>query len=628
LKHFVAIAFFLLLPVATKAQEWRSTLYETDWIPPHEREGLSFLSDSFIQDFSYAGYHRGERPLPNITIGIVDVVTEFGADPTGELDSTSAIQTAIDQVGQNGGGVVFLPEGTFKVSRQEGQIFCLRIRHSGVVLRGAGKDSTFIFNTTINMRQSQVIQVQGSSTSWQTQRSSPLKIARNYPGPTMEIELEDSSNNRLLRADDWVVIWQPASDDFILDLNMGSGSDGVSWLGTGSSLRGPRWLRQIREIDGTTLTLDAPTRWSINTRDSPVVYKSSDFLMEVGLENFSIGNIAHTGSEWESNDYTISGTSAWDTHDSWLIRYSGVTNAWIQNVSSYGPNEQSLHILSNGVQLRSCRSVTLYRVSMTNSQYGGGGGNGYMIRFNEANECMAVECEVGFCRHGIVQWRMENSGNVFLRNYDHDTGFQWGTGTGAATGGTGSDHHGLFSYSNLFDSNTMERSFFQAAYRGDFGSNHGMTASQVVYWNTEGREYHNTRDYIVHTQQFAQGYVIGTSGPADGVRTTENRPSSAERTNPVDFVEGIGDGQNLEPRSLYIDQYVRRMSAINASVNYTISKNQNHVKLQWRLPPGLLGNIESSDDLELWSPLLDMPDSDGDFELSLPARKFFRISVP
>jgi hypothetical protein len=70
------------------------------------------------------------------------------------------------------------------------------------------------------------------------------------------------------------------------------------------------------------------------------------------------------------------------------------------------------------------------------------------------------------------------------------------------------------------------------------------------------------------------------------------------------------------------------MSAINASVNYTISKNQNHVKLQWRLPPGLLGNIESSDDLELWSPLLDMPDSDGDFELSLPARKFFRISVP
>ena len=79
MKDLIFITSFLLIPLVPKAQEWRSTLYPTDWIPPHEQEGLSFLSDTFIQDFSYAGYHRGERPLPQITNGLIDVVTDFGA---------------------------------------------------------------------------------------------------------------------------------------------------------------------------------------------------------------------------------------------------------------------------------------------------------------------------------------------------------------------------------------------------------------------------------------------------------------------------------------------------------------------------------------------------------------------
>ena len=552
----------------------------------------------------------------------------MGLDPTGGKDSTAAIQAAIDQVGQNGGGVVFLPAGTFKVSRQESRNYCLRIRNSGVVFRGAGRDATYIFNTSYNMRDAHVIQAQGPNRSWNTQRSSPLKIARDYPGPTLKIELEDSSNNLLLKVGDWIVIWNPATDEFILDLNMGPGADGVSWLGAESSLPGTRCLRQIREINGNTLTLDAPTRWFINTRDDPVVYKAADFLTEVGLENFSVGNIAHPGRGWGTNDYTVEGTAAWDAHHSWLICFRGVTNGWIQNISSYAPNRQNLHMLSNGTLLRFCRGVTLYRVSMTNAQYGGGGGNGYMIRFNEASECMAVECEVGFCRHGIVQWRMENSGNVFLRNYDHDTGFEWTTGAGTSAGASGSDHHGRFSFSNLFDGNTIERSYFHAAYRGDSGTDHGMTASQVVYWNTEGKEYYHSRNYIVHSEQLGYGYVIGTSGEADGVRTRENRTNSAERTNPVDFVEGIGTGQHLQPASLYIDQFIRRIGAINSQVLYSMSKKRDQIQLEWQLPPGILGNLDSSDDLETWSLFLEISDADGDFEFDISARKNFRIVVP
>ena len=48
---------------------------------------------------------------------VVDAIaTDFGADPTGAIDSTKAIQAAIDSVKNLGGGSVFLPIGTYLVS--------------------------------------------------------------------------------------------------------------------------------------------------------------------------------------------------------------------------------------------------------------------------------------------------------------------------------------------------------------------------------------------------------------------------------------------------------------------------------------------------------------------------------
>lgn len=43
-------------------------------------------------------------------------ILDYGADPTGATPSTSAIQAAIDAAGAAGGGVVIVPEGTYKIS--------------------------------------------------------------------------------------------------------------------------------------------------------------------------------------------------------------------------------------------------------------------------------------------------------------------------------------------------------------------------------------------------------------------------------------------------------------------------------------------------------------------------------
>ena len=43
-------------------------------------------------------------------------VTSYGADPTGASDSTSAFENAIAAAASAGGGVVYIPAGTYKIS--------------------------------------------------------------------------------------------------------------------------------------------------------------------------------------------------------------------------------------------------------------------------------------------------------------------------------------------------------------------------------------------------------------------------------------------------------------------------------------------------------------------------------
>lgn len=45
-----------------------------------------------------------------------NIVTMYGADPTGTADSTTAIQSAINAANTAGGGVVYVPAGTYKIS--------------------------------------------------------------------------------------------------------------------------------------------------------------------------------------------------------------------------------------------------------------------------------------------------------------------------------------------------------------------------------------------------------------------------------------------------------------------------------------------------------------------------------
>jgi hypothetical protein len=118
------------------------------------------------------------------------------------------------------------------------------------------------------------------------------------------------------------------------------------------------------------------------------------------------------------------------------------------------------------------------------------------------------------------------------------------------------DFHMFLSMANLIDTMTVEGEQLEGRYR-PYGSTmeHGQTTTQSVFWNTNGLSYRSGQSAIVNSQQFGWGYVIGTHGAATGVSTP-----GGNNTDPVDFVEGVGQGDSLRPQSLYVDQLHRRIT--------------------------------------------------------------------
>ncbi|MDZ4198038.1 MAG: glycosyl hydrolase family 28-related protein, partial [Kiritimatiellia bacterium] len=555
---------------------WRSELYGENWTSNADR---SFETDKLIQDFSQAGYAMNERPLPELADApVFDAVAAFGADPTGETDSTLSIQRALDAAAAAGGGIVYLPPGRYRIAPLEDQAFVLRISASGVVLRGAGPEQTFLLNTATFMRGKSILMAVGApEADWSRETEPVVPLTKELPGPTRLIPVADTAP---FQAGDWIVIRSEATRDWILE----HGEE--DWLPDEGKIGSFRYLRRVLKVHPAEriLQIDIPTRYSLKPRDRARVYRKSGFLREVGLEGFAIGNLQHPGTNgWGSLDFVApdgeytrrlieaygiteefvkTPKSAYDVHGSYAIRFSGIVDGWIRNVSTFRPEENSTgaHLLSNGIVLRECRNVTVQDCVFQWPQYGGGGGNGYMYRISDSNDCLLERCTAAYSRHGYSISGMSASGNVLHRCADRYTSRQTGATGDERTGGRGSDHHMWFSHSNLIDACEVEDSWFEARYRGGGGSRprHNITSAHTVYWNTLGIS-NSFHPFCVWSDQGRYGYVIGTRGARPEVETGPGT-GAAGPTAPIDHVEGVGQGETLIPFSLFEDQIRRRLS--------------------------------------------------------------------
>ncbi|WP_309385891.1 glycosyl hydrolase family 28-related protein [Cerasicoccus frondis] len=557
-------------------ESWRSDLYGENWTPP---ENLEYGKDKLIQDFSYAGYAMGERPIPSWDTAPTFNVLEYGADPEGNADSTEAIQQAINNASSvRGPAVVYLPAGTYHVSPNEDSKSVLRISASNVLVRGDGSDKTRILNTSTEMRGKQIIMATPQNyTEWAKAEGPVTLIRADLLTPTTRIPVESIAG---FTPGEVIILRGDPTPAWIEEHKEAEG-----WLGYEHKIGNILYLRRIVAVDEAAqeLIIDIPTRYALKVRDNACVYPKRGLLHDVGLKGFSIANVEHAGQDgWASLDFASPDgaytkrlaegygldpdfaqkkKSAYDVHFSFAIAYYGVVDGWIEDVKSYLPdgNARGSNILSNGIRLKECLNVTVANCSMGHTLYGGGGGNGYMFRLDNSNECLLEYCHAEAARHGFSLSGMATSGNVLFHCFDKDTATQ--AGGDRVTGGRGSDSHMYFSHSNLYDNCVADNSWFEARdrfYKKMSKPTHNTTSAQTVFWNTTGlsNSYH---DYVISSVQGDYGYVIGTQGAVDQVNTEPNYPERKVVTDPVDHVEGVGQGNTLEPASLFLDQRAKRL---------------------------------------------------------------------
>jgi len=202
------------------ATSWRSKLYPADWKP-----GIEDSKGRYLHDFSYAGYHRGEIPIPNNVPGkFIDVTkSPYNADNRGGSNASLSIQAALDDVGKAGGGVVYLPAGTYKINKQKG--YGLAIRYDGVVLRGAGRGKTFLYIDEASVSQAILVEPNNKPSNpafyyWLSGiLGTTSNITRDLMRPTRFIPVATTSHYKV---GDWVMVRTDVTAAWVADFDMSS----------------------------------------------------------------------------------------------------------------------------------------------------------------------------------------------------------------------------------------------------------------------------------------------------------------------------------------------------------------------------------------------------------------------
>jgi hypothetical protein len=244
-----------------------------------------------------------------------------------------------------------------------------------------------------------------------------------------------------------------------------------------------------------------------------------------------------------------------------LLKYA--QNCWVKNVNTYKPetNTEDFHVLSNCLLLDQCRGVTVDSCFFQKPQYEGGGGNGYMFTLN-ANDCLIKNSRANHSRHNYDFKFPYSNGNVIHNCIAENSKYS-------------SDFHMYLSMANLFDVTTVDGDYLESTFR-PWGGNviHGYSSTQSVFYNTIGLNYHPNRDYIIESRQFKHGYIIGTSGEANRVKLDPVNGTTngfTYNTSPRDWAEGIGEGKNLYPQSLYLDQLEKRLNDSTGLAKYDVT---------------------------------------------------------
>jgi len=266
-----------------------------------------------IPNCSYAGYARGEKPLPEPAAAAN--VKELGAKGDGTTDDTAAFKAAIAKAA--GKGAVLVPAGKYLLSSH-------LVLPSGTVLRGAGSATTTLeFSKPLNDTLGVLIDVGSSAWSWsggliwmgppdtfgadgKVTRPNPERVQdweywrpgaalAQAAGPAKRgdstIAVDKAAG---LKPGQFVVMtWENPADASLLKHIAGHPSmEAYNWA-SATWLVPPQypqfqWPVEIKAVSGNSVTLAQPLRVDIRPEWKVALHEPGGFVQEAGVEGLHL----------------------------------------------------------------------------------------------------------------------------------------------------------------------------------------------------------------------------------------------------------------------------------------------------------------------------------------------------
>ncbi|MGE0118019.1 MAG: glycosyl hydrolase family 28-related protein [Dongiaceae bacterium] len=312
------------------------------------KNGEKWSPASRLPDFSFAGYHSGEIPIPTITKNVVSVA-DFGANVGTDISLASAndaaFQAAITKVQNLGGGVVYFPAGTYVLTEQ------VKIASSNLIIRGAGRDRTTLYYP--KPLAEAVGRVAGAVSS-----GVDVLIYHYCCG---FISFEGDDNEELVGA----LSSDAKRGSQVLTLTSASGLSAGQFVSlrqhdksqslvrhiladdpmpANKKIADIRFISKIVSVEGNKITLERPLRLDARRAWNAAIYKWSPSVQEVGIEDLTIKfQKARWGGQFSEEGFNA-------------VNFTKTANSWARNLR--------IHNADSGIYV-SGRFMTIQNIEFT-----------------------------------------------------------------------------------------------------------------------------------------------------------------------------------------------------------------------------------------------------------------------
>lgn len=494
---------FTVLTIAAAVPPTVQAQYSALW----GHGGESWSLQSRLPDFSFAGYHRGEAPLPALQAAAN--VKTFGAVGDGIADDTAAFQKAIDA---SKGKVIRVPPGRYKITD------FLTIRDSSTVLQGAGaEESVLFFPTPLNtIKPNWGATTTGERTSNYSWSGGFIQVLGSLSRqPLAQVTAPAKRGDRALsvsgcekfKVGDDVVLRLTDTPDKSLARHLYADDPGPL-----DKLRGAResFACRLTKVDTAArrIEFDRPLRTDVQPEWRPALFAAASSVEEVGIEDlgFSFPNTPYLG-HFKEVGYNP-------------IAISGARNCWVRNLR--------IHNCDSGIFVSGV-NVTVQNITITSDR-----------PIEKSRQATG--------HHGITLSGQDN----LLRDFEfrtrfmHDITMTSGSAGNVVTLGRGPDlcfdHHKYAPHANLFTDLDLGQGsrMFQSGGGADLGRH---SAAYETFWNIRARQ----------PQPWPKGWGPDLMNLVGVQSNGKSETSSAGR-----WFEAIDPGR-LDPANLYTAQLARRL---------------------------------------------------------------------